>query len=74
MSVFAPYLKALAGFAAAVLTNAATDLMTHQTPWPTTWWEGLRWLVSVAGTTWLVYRVPNKTSGDAPGAGRHEKR
>lgn len=58
LSFFKPYLKAVGGFVTAVLTNAFTDLYIYHQPYPATWGDALRWVLSIAGTTAAVYWLP----------------
>lgn len=66
MGFFIPYLKALAGFLCAVATNAVMDLQHNGHPFPTDWGSGLRWLGSIAVTTYAVYQVPYKGNNPPP--------
>lgn len=59
------YWKAILTFVGAVATNAFADLLQSGQPWPATGGEWVRWAVSIIGTTYLVYRVPNKPKAEA---------
>jgi hypothetical protein len=63
------YWKAILAFVGAVATNAAADWMAHGAPIPESVAAGVRWLLTIAASTWVVYRKQNADkSGEYPPA------
>lgn len=50
--------KAILAFGALLATNVATQLTTASAPWPTDGGEWLRFALTTAGGTWLVWQGP----------------
>lgn len=58
------YWKSILAFLSLLATNASADLTLDSDPWPQTGAEWMRWLVTTAGGTWLVWV---KRNAEKPG-------